>query len=129
MKIFLNAKIIQRIISFALVVFLVCASLTVGVKSSKALGIPFGGQILSITICPVQGNHVVYIGAPNGGVFTYSGGMLYSFYQIYRAGPWTLGTYTPNMPRCTKIVCGGSTCFEVPVAFPIGTIEMVGTSM
>jgi len=112
-----------------LAVFLIVIFFGLWIKSGKAVGIPFGGQILSITICPVQGNHVVNIGAPMGGVFTYSGGMLYSYYQIYRAGPWTVGTYTPNGPRCTKIVCGGSSCWEVPVAFPIGTIEMVGTSM
>lgn len=94
-------------------------------KPSKAI-IPFGGPILSVAYCPCSQNLVVTIGPPSGGVFTYQPGVTIvdAFYQIFRPGPWTLGNYTPGAACLMYIVVGCA-----PQAFPIGTINEVGTSI
>lgn len=125
MKFFLFAKKHYVATSLVVVFFLVVTSFGMRVKSGKAM-IPFGGQILSVTYCPCSANLAITVGPPSGGIFTYDGtGMVYPFYQLFRSGPWVLGSYTPGSGGCWVYVTHGC----APTAFPIGTISEVGTSM
>lgn len=125
MKFFLFAKKHYIATSFIVVFFLIITSFGMRVKSGKAI-VPFGGQILAVTYCPCSANVAITVGPPAGGVFTYDGsGMVYAFYQLFRPGPWVLGSYIPGSPGCWMFVPHGC----VPIATPIGTISEVGTSM
>lgn len=113
--------------SFVFAIFIVTVSFSLRVKAGRALGIaPFGGRILSVQYCPCSWNLAITVGPPVGGVFTYEPGFstVRAFYQIFRPGPWVLGTYVP-----------GGSCLTfchwccMPANFPIGTIDEVGTSM
>lgn len=131
MKFFLFAKKHYIVASLVLVLFLIITSFGMRVKSGKAM-IPFGGQILNVTYCTCSANLAITVGAPNGGVFTYDGsGMVYSFYQLFRPGPWVLGSYTPGGACLSWYMCGTSPCClpDFTTAPPIGTISEVGTSM
>lgn len=95
------------------------------VKSSKAI-IPFGGPVTAVAYCPCSGNLAIVVGPPGPGIFMYQPGAstVYSFYQIFRPGPWVLGTYTPG-GSCMMFIPYGC----APMLFPMGTIDEVGTSL
>jgi len=129
MKFFSFVKNHPIIAGCFLFVFLIVISFGLRIKSGKAIGLPFGGQIMAVTYCIDQTNFVVTVGPPVGGQFTYAGGMLYSFYQIFRPGPWVLGTYTPGSVGCTWTICTSHGCYVVILSSPVGVINEVGTSM
>lgn len=105
--------------------FLFVVSFGFWIKSSKAI-IPFGGPILNVFYCPCSANLAVVVGPPSPGVFMYQPGstIVYAFYQIFRAGPWVLGNYTPG-GACLMFIPYGC----APIAYPLGTIMEVGTSL
>lgn len=81
---------------------------------------PFGGRILYTYYCC---NGVLeVIGPPQGGSFLFTtGSMLYSYYQVYRPGPWTLGDAYPYGSCQTGYYCSQS--------IPAFTIRQEGTSL
>ncbi len=126
MKFFSYIKRHSIFFSIAAFLLLVVVSFSLKVKQSKAI-IPFGGPILSVTMCPCSANLAITVGAPNGGIFTFEPGvtMIKPFYQLFRPGPWVLGNYTPGSTGCWMFFVDG--CF--PLLTPVGTINEVGTSM
>lgn len=126
MKDFFSVKKCLVMIGLVLVVALAYVYLGGQTKVARALSAPFGGMITSVAHCPCSANLAVTIGPPVGGIFTVDAStMLYSFYQIFRTGAWTVGTYTPGTGSCLNFCTG--CCY--PMLAPIGTINMVGTSM
>lgn len=123
MKFFSYKK--RRPVLFSAIIFftLIVGSFGLHIKRTKAI-LPFGGPILLVTPCTCSLNLAITVGPPNSGVFTYEEGMVYPFYQLFREGPWTLGSYIPGSAGCWMV---GDPCY--PVLFPIGTIDEVGTSM
>lgn len=121
MKSFLYAK--NRLMLFSIVLFLlVTGAFGVNIKSSKAL-LGFGGEILMVIPCIDEASYAIIIGTPTPGVYLWvPGTMMFPYYNLWTPGPWVLGGYIPSP---------GLTCSEdtVPLAFPTGTIEEVGTSM
>jgi len=105
--------------------FVVVASFGLFVKPSKAI-LEFGGPITNVFYCPCSWNLAIAVGLPSPGLFMYQPGvtMVYSFYQLFRPGPWVLGTYTPG-GSCMQFIPYGC----APMAFPQGTITEVGTSL
>lgn len=131
MKLFSFTKKYPVKTSLVIVLFLIVASFGLRVKTGKAI-IPFGGPILNVTYCTCSVNLAITVGAPNGGVFTYDGsGIIDAFYQLFRPGPWVLGSYTPGGSCLSWYMCGTSPCClaDFTTAPPIGTINEVGTSM
>ncbi|OIP65543.1 MAG: hypothetical protein COV32_02910 [Candidatus Yonathbacteria bacterium CG10_big_fil_rev_8_21_14_0_10_43_136] len=125
MKLFSYTKYRPVIISFVIVIFLIVFSFGMRINSGEAIA-PFGGQILNVMYCPCSANIAITVGPPAGGIFSYDGsGMMYAFYQIFRPGPWVLGTYIPGSKGCWQFVPNGC----IPLILPIGTISTVGTSM
>lgn len=124
MKFFTCPKRFPVLFSFIIVFVLIISAFGLHVKRTKAI-MPFGGKVTAVAFCPCSANLVVTVGPPVGGVFSVEPGgtMLYPFYMI-RSGVWDLGTYAPG-GACLTFVPGGC----VPMATPIGTIDMVGTSI
>jgi hypothetical protein len=113
------------ILGTAAILLLLGVSFGLWVKSSKAI-IPFGGPITSVFYCPCSANLAVVVGPPSPGIFMYQPGAstVYAFYQIFRPGPWVLGNYVPG-GACMMFIPYGC----APMAFPMGTINEVGTSL
>lgn len=123
MKLF--SKLIQRPIFFGVVtLFFLVASFGVGVKTSNAALLGFGGKIAWVMPCPCSANLAIFIVGVKGGVFSFGPGSIpYAWYQIFHPGPWALGSYVPgNM--CLWPVVVGCAGFSTR-----GTIINVGTSM
>lgn len=114
------------------ILLLLGVSFGVWVKSSKAAapvvvaGIPFGGLILNVFYCNCSFNLAVVVGPPVGGVYMYQPGasLIYAYYQIFRSGPWVLGTFVPG-GACMQYVGFGCS----PMVIPTGTIVTAGTSL
>lgn len=88
--------------------------------------VPLGGPITFVTFCPDQQTFAVTIGPPLGGVFNYAEETIpYPFYQLYRVGPWTVGSYIPGSLGCTVTTAAGT----YPLAFPMGSLSDIGTSL
>ncbi|MDP3052734.1 MAG: hypothetical protein Q8N22_02110 [bacterium] len=86
-------------------------------KPAEAI-LGFGGRILEITLC--DEGELITIGPPRPGLFLLTpGSLIFSWYQI-RKGPWAFGAYVPG---------GICTILGFPVAFPLGTITIIGTSL
>ncbi len=104
------------------VVFLLVASFGVGIKSSNAMLHGFGGKIVYVHYCPCSANLAVFVLGVKGGVYTFQPGvsLLFANYQIWRSGPWVVGTYVPGGVCLTWKKCAGFST--------TGTILTVGTS-
>ncbi len=89
--------------------------------SVSALG--FGGRIQAVTYC--CNGILLRTGPPTpitGGLFLYPwGAPIYQWGQIYRPGPWILGSYWPS-----GICLTGTYCATTITA--LGTILYAGTS-
>lgn len=94
-------------------------------RESEAAGLlPFGGRILNVTYCTCSGGILLTVGPPRPGNYYFTiGSMLYSYYQIYRPGPWVLGDAYPG-GACVVYI--GDDCVGAPTT---GTIRQVGTSL
>lgn len=94
-------------------------------KESEAVELlPFGGRILYVTYCTCSGGILLTVGPPRPGNYYFTvGSMLYSYYQIFKPGPWVLGDAYPG-GACTIYI--GTACSGVPTT---GTIRQVGTSL
>lgn len=115
----------QMVVGGIFVLSFFVAAYSVWIKPSKAV-LQFGGQITSVFYCPCSANLAIVVGPPSPGVFMYQPGvsMVYAWYQIFRPGPWVLGTYTPG-GACMMFIPYGC----APMAAPMGTITQVGTSL
>jgi hypothetical protein len=120
----------RSLLTFFVAIALFCAgflgflSARPGVAHAQ-LGIPFGGPILATWWCTCSGGIALTIGPPVGGnyVFQFGTSIPFAFGQVFRPGPWTLGTQIPG-GVCLYFV--GIGCAPYPA---IGTIAMVGTSL
>ncbi len=122
----------HTLLSFLVIVAVLCAGL-LGFwsgrpipASAQSLGIPFGGPITLTFYCTCSMGIALTIGPPVGGTFVFQFGksIPYAYGQVYRPGPWTLGTWTT----------GGECEFYVPpaecVSYPVmGVIDKIGTSL
>ncbi len=122
MNIFLKNKIAILIIFLAAV--FAGAFMLLPAKQSSAI-VPFGGPILNVTYCTCSGNILLTVGPPMGGRYIFQPGAstLFPYGQVYRPGPWVLGTYAPG-GVCT--VFAGKGCAPLP---SFGTIIQVSTSL
>ena|SRR3989338_7190919 len=61
-------------------------------------GLQFGGFIVSSIYCTCSGNFLLTIQQPLNGTIqlTYNWTPQYEYYQLPRAGVWTVGLYTPG---------------------------------
>lgn len=128
MKFFNYIKKHPIFFSVAILVILIIGAFGVRIKRTKAIvPSPFGGKITSVVYCPCSANLAITVGPPKGGIFSVEpeGIILYPFYKIFSAGAWELGTYTTGGVCLTPAPPGEC----VPMAYPIGTIEMAGTSL
>lgn len=94
-------------------------------KRSQALGglLSFGGRITAVEYC--CNGVMVSIDPPRPGTFLFAAGSrLHAYYNIFRPGPWALGTAHPG-GFCQKILAFPPCTSLTPVT---GTIDMVGTS-
>lgn len=110
-------KWLIMLVSFALF-------LSIGVNTSSAQMLGFGGRVASVVPCPCSMNLMITIAGVKGGTFSFGPGSLpFAWYQIFRPGPFAKGAYAP----------GGSCLWFIPygcAGFPtMGTIVEVGTSM
>lgn len=131
MKFFSYVKKHTIVTSSILAVLLIVTSFGVRIKKSKAI-LQFGGEILNVTYCTCSMNLAITVGPPAGGVFTYEpGATVYAFYQIFRPGPWVLGTDVPGGECLSWYMCGPDPCClpDFSTAPPVGTIAEVGTSL
>lgn len=89
------------------------------------LGGSFGGRILGVQYCTCSFNLLLYVGPPKGGSFIYSPGIstLYKYYQVFRGGPWALGTSTG---RGVCLQYAGLTCVSTGTG---SIIRKIGTSL
>ncbi len=86
----------------------------------------FGGLILDVEVCTCSGSLNIMISPPMPAQLLYIPfvSQLFAMFQIFRPGPWALGTWFP-----------GATCllaqkFCTPVTIPPwGTMILVGTSI
>ncbi len=112
------------LLSTTAVLFVIIAVFGVWVKTSSAISLGFGGRITKVVYCPCSANLAIFVVGVKGGVYSFEpGSLLFAWYQIYRPGPWTVGTYTP-VNKCLWFVPKG--CAGFPT---IGTIIDVGTSI
>ncbi|OIO30907.1 hypothetical protein AUJ77_01015 [Candidatus Nomurabacteria bacterium CG1_02_43_90] len=130
---FLNFIKKHAIITSSLFVLLfIITSFGLKIKSTNAI-MPFGGKIQKVTYCTCSLNLAILVGPPGPGVFTYEPGAssIKAFYQIFRPGPWVLGSYTPGGVCTSWYICGTSPCClpDMTTPPPIGTISDAGTSM
>ncbi len=90
--------------------------------------IAFGGKIQYATFCTCSFNWGLRIGPPRGGNFIYQPGasQLFAFYQIFRPGPWTLGTAAGGA-ACMQVRGNSCSADEQVPGGPV--IIMVGTSL
>jgi hypothetical protein len=111
----------------AIIILLILGLLipAVGNAAIPGLGGAFGGRILGVQYCTCSFNLLLYIGPPRGGTFIYSPGIstLYQYYQVFRGGPWALGTSA-----------GTGTCLQYAVIGCVTTgfgsiIRKIGTSL
>ena len=89
------------------------------------VGGAFGGRILGVQYCTCSFNLLLYIGPPRGGTFIYTPGIstLYKHYQVFKGGPWALGTST-----------GTGVCLQFALIGCVSTgtgsiIRKIGTSL
>ena len=105
------------------VLLLFVASFGLWVRSTNAI-LGFGGKSVYVYYCPCSANLAVFVVGVKGGVYTFQPGVsqLFAWYQIWRAGPWVLGTYAPPGVCLWYIPYG---CAGFPT---MGTMIEVGTS-
>ena len=107
------------------VLVLLSVHLFFGGFSSAVAQVGFGGQIEYVQYCTCSLNILLTIGPPVAGEFLYQpgGSVLFPYGQVYRTGPWTLGTYAPGGVCAIYI---GTGCSTLPTN---GTMSVVGTSI
>ena len=111
------------LLSTTAVFFILIASFGMWAKSSNAI-LGFGGKIAYVYYCPCSANLAVFVAGVRGGVYSFTpGSLLYAWYQIFRPGPWTVGTYVPSNVCLWFIPYG---CAGFPT---MGTMIEVGTSI
>lgn len=87
---------------------------------AAATTLNFGGKITWITYC--CNGLALTVGPPKPGIFLFTAGsILHAYYQIYRIGPWVLGSATPGGFCEDPLLM----CAPIPVT---GTIFRLGTS-
>ncbi len=123
MKFFSKVNKRAFLLTLAALFFLLVASFGVGIKSSNAM-LGFGGKIVAVRPCLCSANLAVFVVGVKGGVYTFQPGvsLLFAQYQIWRPGPWVLGTYAPG-GVCLRYRFLGCTGFPT-----MGTMITVGTS-
>lgn len=122
MRFFPSTKKKSILLGATLFVLVTATAFSMNIKSSKAL-LGIGGQIIFVIPCVDEGGSAIVVGTPTPGVYLWSPAtVMFRYYELFTPGPWVLGGYVPTP---------GLTCSNdgVPVAFPIGIIEEVGTSM
>lgn len=92
----------------------------------------FGGPIANVEVCTCSGSLNVMVVdyskipiLPVNYLYIPGVTILYPFFQIFRSGPWTLGTY---LPGAVCLMAGPTICTPSTLP-PIGTMIMVGTSI
>ena len=124
MSIFSRMNKYPFLLGIASILFFLAVSFGVGVKTSNAALLGFGGRILWVMPCPCSGNLAIAIGPPRGGIYSFGPGSIpYAWYQIFHPGPWALGSYVPGN-ACLWFIPFG--CAGFPT---MGTMINVGTSM
>lgn len=122
MKYFLRTNKRKAVFTAVALLFFLGASFSINIKPSLAL-LGFGGNILMMIPCVDEGSYAIVTGTPTPGVYIWTEAtLMFKYYNLFTPGPWVLGGYLPNV---------GLTCTDdgVPVAYPTGIIESVGTSM
>lgn len=116
----------QRALSrLLLLVLLFGVTYSINVKPARAVGIPFGGLVTSMTYCTCSGNFLVALSLPRPGLYTYSPYSSFLFMNYLVApGSWLLGTYIPGVQACWFYV--GAGCAPFP---NLGVISMTGTTL
>ena len=122
---------IKRCVQAAVVGVLLAASFFIPMPktplvSTAGVGtIAFGGRILYATVCTCSvGSLGILVGPPRGGLFIFQPGVsiLSAFYNIFRPGPWVLGTATGVAP-CMQV--RGPSCVPDTVV-PAGLVILRG---
>jgi len=114
------------LIGILIIVLLLTVLIFLPSKKLNAVAfLPFGGVITTVTYCPCSSNLLVTVTGPVSGNFVFQPGVsiLFPFGQIYRPGPFILGTFAPG-GACMMFKRRG--CFALPST---GTIGIVGTSL
>lgn len=108
-------------ISFVFVVFVLIPMQ----QTDAQAGIPFGGVIANVTYCTCSFNTLLTIAGPSSGNLVFQPGVSipFPYGQVYRPGPFVLGTYAPGG---TCLLWVGKFCVPLPAT---GTIIMIGTSL
>lgn len=113
---------------FTIFVFVAVVFASPSVSSAQGLR-PFGGKISDTYFCNCSYTWLITVddSVGFGGDFIYVpfATTLYSWYQIFSAGPWVLGLYSPGYGVCLEYA--GVTC--TTYGSNQGTMTMVGTSL
>ena len=115
----------KRSFIIAIVFVLIIAAPLFFFKANRSMAVlPFGGLILYTTFCTCSFNTLLTVGPPVGGNYIFQPGasIPFPYGQVYRAGPWILGDWSPG-GVCTIYV--GKACVPLP---SLGTIISAGTS-
>ncbi len=109
------------IMAFVFVVFVLLPMEQIDAQA----GVPLGGTISYVTYCTCSFNYLLTVVGPSPGNFVFQPGasVPFPYGQVYRPGPFVLGTYT------TGGIClmyAGYFCYALPSN---GTITMIGTSL
>jgi len=124
----------HTLLSLLTIVTILCAGLfgfwsarPIPANAQISLGIPFGGPITSVWYCTCSMGIALTIGPPVGGIYVFQFGssIPYAFGQVYRPGPWTLGTQKPG-GSCQFFTGVPPTCAPY---FVMGVIDKIGTSL
>ncbi len=125
MKFFSKINKRTLLLSATAILFVFIASFGMWIKSSNAIFHGFGGKSVYVMYCPCSANLAVFVLGVRGGVYSFGPGSLpFAWYQIFRSGPWVLGTFVPGTGMCLWPVPFG--CAGFPT---MGTILEVGTSI
>ncbi len=107
--------------AFAFVIFVLLPQ-----QQTNAIGgLPFGGVISFSMYCTCSNNYLVTVAGPVPGnlVFQPGASSLFAYAQVFRPGPFILGTYAQGSACLMYVVVG---CVTLTTT---GVITMAGTSL
>lgn len=83
---------------FALTVFTMAFSLSPQVSKAQALGVPFGGRVVSSIYCSCSGNFLLtFVGPFSGNLMYHIGTQAFESFNLgHQTGMWALGFYQPG---------------------------------
>ena len=118
----------KKLIAVIIVVVSLLFMLPTGRVKAASFGVPFGGKIRNVIVCTCPANFglQITVGPPRPGIFMYKPGIsrLFSYFNIFRPGPYVLGIASGYNP-CLQYT--GTGCIPLSTGGPL--IRLVGTSL